>query len=256
MSTDDLTKYSESKLFKTWLDKMLNKHGLAGETGSLNGRVTVDAVEFQSVDMFGPNIGFLKFVAIVRDSSGLKLPGIVFARGGSVAILLLLDVDGKHETQVVLTCQARVPVGRLTLEIPAGMLDSHHNFSGAAAKELLQETGIKIQQSDLFDLTSLLKGTPEQAIFPSPGGCDEDMRLYVYKEKMSAEEFKKLQERQTGVREEGEVIRLHVVPYGELWRTTMDAKALSAIALYEGGLRTNQIPERYMVSNSLYGVGK
>jgi ADP-sugar diphosphatase len=64
-----------------------------------------------------------------------QLPGIVFARGGAVAILMLLECEGQK--YAVLTEQARVPVGRTILELPAGMLDDDDgDFVGTAAREV------------------------------------------------------------------------------------------------------------------------
>ena len=52
---------------------------------------------------------------------------------------------------------------------------------------------------------------------------------------MDEETISALQGKETGLRDHGEFIKLRVVPYDQLWRTTSDAKALSAIALYEMG---------------------
>ncbi|XLU42064.1 hypothetical protein S245_036878, partial [Arachis hypogaea] len=49
------------------------------------------------------------------------VPGIVFAIGPAMTVLILLESDG--ETYAVLTEQAKVPTGRIILELPAGMLD-------------------------------------------------------------------------------------------------------------------------------------
>jgi hypothetical protein len=94
------------------------------------------SVKVQSVDYFGENIGFVKIIADVRNSEG-ALPGIVFLRGGSVAMLMILrPSDSKNERWVVMTEQARIPAGSLRfMEIPAGMMDQHGTFKGAAAVE-------------------------------------------------------------------------------------------------------------------------
>ncbi|GAB2209837.1 hypothetical protein Droror1_Dr00027062, partial [Drosera rotundifolia] len=56
------------------------------------------------VDYFGKRVGFLKFKAdIIDKETGHKVPGIVFARGPAVAILILLESEG--ETYAVLTEQ-------------------------------------------------------------------------------------------------------------------------------------------------------
>ena len=89
-------------------------------------------IELQSVDMFGSRIGFIKFKAnamlnIGGDEGQIAVPGIVFMRGGAVAVLVILECEGKEYT--ILTYQARVPVACSAVpEIPAGMLDAKGNF--------------------------------------------------------------------------------------------------------------------------------
>jgi ADP-sugar diphosphatase len=51
-----------------------------------------------------------------------------------------------------------------------------------------------------------------------------------------------LQGQETGLRDHGELIKVHVVPYNTLWRSSPDAKALAAIALYEMALKLNLLP--------------
>lgn len=53
-----------------------------------------------------------------------------------------------------------------------------------------------------------------------------------------------LQGKETGLRDHGELIKVHVVPYHELWRTTPDAKVLTAIALYEMASKEELLPSR------------
>jgi len=48
----------------------------------------VEDIYIQSIDMFGKKPGFIKFVANVVDSEKRSLPGAIFMRGGSVAVLV------------------------------------------------------------------------------------------------------------------------------------------------------------------------
>jgi len=106
----------------------------------LDSALCVNSVEIQSVDMFGPRVGFVKFKADVTfgGPDGRFVPGIVFMRGGAVAILVVLRVTsdaGPDREFTVLTCQPRVPIGKVAWpEIPAGMLDGDGHFAGVAAK--------------------------------------------------------------------------------------------------------------------------
>ncbi len=131
----------------------------------------VQELHLQSLDMFGPRVGFLKFrvcfastiaPSLVVFANGLLcagqtrtmyrerlVPGIVFMRGGAVSVLVVLRCEGRR--YVVLCRQPRVPVGNTAFpEIPAGMLDGSGKFAGVAAKELQEETGIEIGESQVW----------------------------------------------------------------------------------------------------------
>ncbi|XP_065858084.1 nudix hydrolase 14, chloroplastic isoform X2 [Euphorbia lathyris] len=101
VSDTDFRRAIDSSLFKQWLKN------LQCDTGILaNGEFSLRRVLVQGVDMFGQRIGFVKFKADIFDqATGSKVPGIVFARGPAVAMLILLDSEG--ETYVVLTEQVK-----------------------------------------------------------------------------------------------------------------------------------------------------
>ncbi|XP_010248024.1 PREDICTED: nudix hydrolase 14, chloroplastic isoform X2 [Nelumbo nucifera] len=206
------------------------------------GDMSLKQVLIQGVDMFGKRVGFLKFKADILDKeTGKKIPGIVFSRGPAVAVLILLESEG--ETYAVLTEQARVPVGKFILELPAGMLDDDNgDFIGTAVREVEEEIGMHLNLDDMVNLTALLDPSTGGRVFPSPGGCDEEISLFLYRSRVDSETISKLQGKETGLREHGELIKVHVVPYDKLWRATADAKALTAIALYEMARREGLLP--------------
>ncbi|KAI3839086.1 hypothetical protein MKX03_011085 [Papaver bracteatum] len=237
LSNHDFRMAIESCLFKKWLENM------QCETGILTyGDMSLKRVLVQGVDMFGKRIGFIKFKAdVIHDETGNQVPGIVFSRGPAVAVLILLDSG--NETYVVLTEQVRVPVGRLILELPAGMLDDDNgDVIGTAVREVEEETGIKLKISDMVDLTAFLEPATGGKVFPSPGGCDEELSLFMYKGEVDKEVIAALQGKETGLRDHGELIKVRVVPYDKLWRVTADMKVLSAVALYEMAKRDGLLP--------------
>jgi len=132
--------------------------------------------------MFGPRMGFVKFKGEVTDDQGRVIPSIVFMRGASVGMLIVITCEEDKRQYTVLTVQPRVPAGKYALEeLPAGMLDSSGSFVGAAAKELQEETGIIVKEKDLIDLTEkAFKGTAYHHVYPSAGGSDEVLRLFLY----------------------------------------------------------------------------
>lgn len=219
---DDVTVALNSRQFKDWV-------------AGLDPRFSVQSIEFQSVDINNrggndPHVRFLKFSAQVLDTAGKKVGGIVFMRGGSVAILIVLECEGKEYT--VLTSQRRFPVGNYNfLEIPAGTLEGD-TFVGGAARELKEETGIEIKESELIDLVSLFCDSRHKGVFATPGGSDEYFRLFAYRRKVDREYLSALEGKCTGLASENEQITLKVILLDRLIAETADAKTYSAYLLY------------------------
>ncbi|KAH6572127.1 hypothetical protein BSLG_006285 [Batrachochytrium salamandrivorans] len=248
--------------FQQWAQRLSNQL----DTTVTGSQLEVHGVQVTDIDYFGPGcIGFVKFKADIkwiddvdggsnRAGTGPSVPGIVFCRGGAVAVLLIVRPlghsrgsaveEGLLPTQdqwVVLTMQPRVPIGALEeMALPAGMLDGDSNFSGVAAKELQEECGIQLAASDLIDLTDYRLQDEDHGIdastlglHPSAGGCDEFIRLFLCEKELPLEQIQALQGREGGLRSKGERIQVRLVPLQDLWRSTRDMKALAALALYQ-----------------------
>lgn len=198
-----------------------------------NKEISLKKVYIQGIDYFGPRIGFVKFTAtVIHLPTGKPVPGIVFMRGGAVGILMILTCEDQE--YVILTVQPRVPTSNMNfMEIPAGMLDGSGNFVGTAAKEVEEETGIKIKESELTCLTEKAYNGKYPGMYPSAGGCDEFISLFLYKKDISKGKFKELDGKLTGLRHEGELITLKLVPIDNVYIESPDAKALSALYLYQ-----------------------
>jgi ADP-sugar diphosphatase len=155
--------------------------------------------------------------------------------------------DDKH---VILAVQPRIAAGSLAFtELPAGMIDNSGTFSGAAAQEIMEETGLTIPESELLDMTALACMTPPEAteilqngVYPSPGACDEFIPIFLHQKRIPREQLKEWQGKLTGLRDEGEKITLKVVNLNKLWREgARDGKTLAGLALYEGLKREGKI---------------
>ncbi|KAK5091977.1 hypothetical protein LTR70_006138 [Exophiala xenobiotica] len=215
------------------------------------------SISVQSIDRFGGGrLGFLKFKADVRTDDDQKLPASVFMRGGSVAMLLILkpaDAKSDDEEVVILAKQPRIPAGTFSfIEIPAGMLDDSGTFSGAAAKEIEEETGLTIEEKDLIDMTRIALQSGEineghdqvlqDAIYPSPGGSDEFIPLFLARKTMPRSEIENMQGKLTGLRDHGEKISLMIVKLKDVWKVAgRDAKTLSALCMYDGLRREGKL---------------
>ena len=90
-----------------------------------------DDIDFQEfyvtdVDFFGPiqpsTLGFLKGYGKVFDKvTGDAIPSIVFLRGNSVAVLIIIKIKETEEKFVLLCKQLRFPCGKFLVEACAGM---------------------------------------------------------------------------------------------------------------------------------------
>ena len=168
---------------------------------------------------------------------------------------------------MLLTVQPRTAAASLSFtELPAGMLDGS-TLTGTAAAEIEQEAALKVHESELINLSALaladdsnnnddasLPTNPDpkttitellqNAIYPSPGACDEFIPLLLCQKRLTKRHMAWLQGRATGLRDEGERIKLKLVPLGRVWREAgRDGKALAAVALYEGLRREGRIGE-------------
>ncbi|CZR52917.1 related to nucleoside diphosphate-sugar hydrolase of the MutT (NUDIX) family [Phialocephala subalpina] len=212
------------------------------------------AIQIQTVNWWGKGdepLGFLMMKTIIKNDKDHELPGIVFLRGGSVAVLMILNSEERKEEKfVVMTMQPRVPAGNLSFwEIPAGMLDDEaKKVILKARKEIEEETGLTIPYDEFKDMTKMAlesattNDNSQPAMYPSPGGSDEYIHLLVWEKEMDEKNIMDLREKLTGLRAQGELITLKLVRYEDLWREgARDSKTVASWALYEGLKREGKL---------------
>lgn len=208
-----------------------------------NSPYRLEKILIQSFDR-KPNrsIIFIKLNATIKNGKGEQLPGIVFLRGGSVAVLMIIrPTDSPDERYVIMTEQARIPAGSLCFkEIPAGMIDAEKNFAGVAANEIEQEVGLKLNKEDLVDMTRMAmeqdenKEKIQDAMYPSPGGCDEFISIFLWERVIDRTVMEEVKDRLRGERGEMEHIKVTIEPYDRLLQVgARDGKTLAAWSLYE-----------------------
>jgi 8-oxo-dGTP pyrophosphatase MutT (NUDIX family) len=126
--------------------------------------------------------------------------------------------NDESEKYVLMTIQPRIAAGSLRFaEIPAGMLDDAGTFSGGAAKEIEEETGLKVEAGELIDMTALALADEkndeqlQNGMWSTPGGCDEFIPLFLYQKRISRSQLEDFRGKLTGLRDEGEKITVKVV---------------------------------------------
>ncbi len=93
------------------------------------------------------------------------------ARGIRAAAILAIDTDPDGTRNVLLVEQYRVPLGKISLEIPAGLIGDHEGDEDeadeiAAARELEEETGYRAKRMENLG-----------QFFSSPGMVSESFTL-------------------------------------------------------------------------------
>ncbi|KAF9137952.1 hypothetical protein BGX30_009751 [Mortierella sp. GBA39] len=233
----NLKQVSEFKPLLAWAKNLAKEEEQAAKDNTTGKPpVRVEKVEVKSVDYFGPRIGFVNLAVDAElTESGQKPPGLVFMRGGAVAVLLIIKTtnpSGEALEHVVLTKQPRLSIPSFNFpEIPAGMLDGSGDFVGKCAEELQEECGITLDHNKLIDMTELAYGDQWDGVYPSAGGCDEFLRLFVCFIDKEWHELQELEGRLGGLRDQGESISLTLVTLKDAYKAAPDAKLLSSLAL-------------------------
>ena len=254
-SQKDLDTLKADPHFQIWLSRFFSN---IMDSPFGDQKISATEIQVDDVDMFGPRFGFGKFKVVTKPF----VPSIVFHRSPSVCVLFLVKSGG--ETYGLLTVQTRIPSGyRYLPELLAGMKDSNTGECRLiAAKEVEEEAGIKIDPARLVDLGEadhfannntrhicksseeawewFSKGDPtktHEGYFNSPGGSSESTKFYLYEEEMSQDVFqamvKRLETDEHGLKSEGELIRLMLVPIDHMLDIAPDMKVGHALALRE-----------------------
>jgi len=139
---------------------------------------------------------------------GNKIPPICFLKGEVVCVLICFIDSLTKEKYLLLVRQRRICDGSLTYEHPAGMLDSERDAAAVAAREVWEETGIKIETEQLVKLN-------DEPFFPSTGTSDEAMYLFYCEMELTHEQIMSYHNKTQGLLSDHEYIDTYVVPFAE-----------------------------------------
>ncbi|MFW5774974.1 MAG: NUDIX hydrolase [Chitinivibrionales bacterium] len=145
---------------------------------------------------------FALLKADITAADGEKLLPYVFIRGDAVIVVTLVRNTDTGEERYLMVEQRRVANGHVALEFPAGMLDHLVDSPRqVAVRELEEETGVRITEDDLHDLT-------DRPLYSSPGASDEALYFYGCVIDMNSTRFDELEGRLAGDSSEQEHIRV------------------------------------------------
>lgn len=160
------------------------------------------------------------------DEENNKRGNFLFFRSDSAAtFLVLFDIRSK-EKFIVLVEQLRTPTGGKILEIPAGSIDDvDGDPANTLARELKEEVGLEILAANFAFLGDY---------YFSPGACNEKISLFYNEILLTTKEILALKDRLAGLREEGENIKVKIIPFADFEKLKIkDAKTQLAYELYQ-----------------------
>ncbi|KAI1105972.1 MutT/nudix family protein [Jackrogersella minutella] len=117
-----------------------------------------------------------------------------------VGIVAILEKPTGPE--IVLQKQYRAPIDKVTIEVPAGLIDEGETVEEAAIRELKEETGYVAKASETTPM-----------MFNDPGFCNTNLRMVHVTVDMSLPENQNLQPEL----EEDEFIEVFLVPLTKLY---------------------------------------
>ena len=117
---------------------------------------------------------------------------------GAVCVVPVTD-----NMEVVAVKQYRYPIGRVTIEIPAGKLDKGEDILDAAKRELSEETGVECADIEYMG-----------GLYPSVAYTDEIIHMYVAKNLAYGEAHT----------DDDEFLNVVKIPLGEFVDMIMDGK--------------------------------
>lgn len=157
-------------------------------------------------DLFARRDGGLLFAMIEAeglDPEGKPLLPYVLLRGAACVVVPVARNRDTGEKRFVMILQRRVGSGDLSLEFPAGMVDAGEAPLAAAARELLEETGLGAGDAEArVELVPLW----DRALHSSPGLSDEHLYFYAAEFELSDADYRALEGGDAGHAAEGEHI--------------------------------------------------
>lgn len=162
------------------------------------------------------------------DPEGHPMLPYVLLRGHAVVIVPLCVNRDTGTRRFLMIRQRRVGDGTLSLEFPAGMIDPGESPIAAAARELEEETGLRVDPASLAPLW-------DKGLTGSPGLSDEAITFYAARVELDDAAFRALDGRAAGHAAEGERMTTALVTREEALPEITGLQPLTGFLLH--GLR-------------------
>ncbi|MDR1139730.1 MAG: hypothetical protein LBK93_03845 [Rickettsiales bacterium] len=156
-----------------------------------------------SVVSRSPGTWYVAFLdCLLLTLEGNQIARCLILRGESVVIVPLLQCINDEQFYTVMVEQRCISDGDLHISFPAGSVGDGKKRRIMACQELMEETGIKIVQQDLVKLS--------EKISLNSSFSDDIVYFYGFRKNVTREWLDSIDNRSSGLHEEGEYIRVRV----------------------------------------------
>ena len=172
--------------------------------------------------------GEILFSMVNLDASlpeGGKILPLCMIKGEVVTVLVCFIDKETRERHLLLVKQRRICDGSMLYEHPAGMVDKDDKPLAVAIKEVKEETGLVVTESQVIALN-------QAPWYPSTGTCDEAMYFFCCELEMTKEEMSAYHDKFMGVENENECIITEIVPLKQAMTLITNTNGLLNIFLY------------------------
>jgi len=207
---------AQAYVFQEWVDSLHS---------TWRGEVTINAIDQWKGEIYAIQM------TVAREDNPWPVP--ITLRSETVDVLTVIT-DGNQQW-LVFTEQYRDAAGGMVVSNVAGGRKRTETIEETASHELEEELGLEgIRKKFSVKLTSLLPAP----VLASPGMINERTHMLQATIGVASRHItaflNELRNKRTGVKEEGERIRLHVVPAHNVWpfiteRRNLDAKTLLSL---------------------------
>jgi ADP-sugar diphosphatase len=209
---------SKSTLFRWWLDR-------------LDPKLTINFVHIFTIDIWpGPRVGFIEMEANYTANGHLHSERFMLS-GSSVSIPVLFHNTTDNKLYTLLVQQPRIGSGELTLEFPAGFMDDTTDYLGSAVRELDEECGLTVQESELIDLGEFLL---------HPAMFDERVYICLLVRSVSAEDMRRYEGREGGVDEEEQIVAKTYL-FDDVLKVTTDGSTSAVYQIVKTAIRDGRV---------------
>lgn len=207
---------------------------------------SMDVLEF---DLNGTCLKSVKIDAKIVDKQGLPVGGRIDLIQPKCAVVIMLRNMSTQRDLVLFTVSPRPSLCEAEhFGIPVGNFDEEGQFVCDVTDTIEKQCGLQLNIEEMENLSAIVFGKAKKGIsLSSDPQCSDNCQVFLYRRNLSPEAIEKIQEQSSGgnsdqpeeseaapeskTDEDSQTNNFRLLPLGDAWRTTSDARSMAALFL-------------------------